>query len=1155
SGNSSSCLQIISVLKASLDDVIFPVNWDSITGPYGSLQACGNWPKVPFILNGVEQTFTIGGVVHKDSVPNPTFTGEPFGTKCLKSAVTYTDKKILLCNNNPRTYKLIRKWRVIDHCTGRDSSRNQLITVMDTEAPVITCPADAISTPLVNGVVQPAASLVAGNQCTANWDVIAPTVIYDCSTTSWEVGFLLADASGRPPVNGQYVKKNGLTEVIGSGVGSRIINLPIGRTWIRYTVKDACDNFTHCFTEVDVIDNQPPTPVCDRNSIIAISNDGKAFAGVLTFDDGSHDNCGAITCMKIRRMDQLVAWTQIDCNNQIMFTCADINPTTPIMVELGVWDKGGLFNSCMVEAKVQDSKFPVLTIPSDMTANCTEKFDTLTRFGTATYTDNCLATITETRRGTQDECGYGIIWRIFKAVDTYGNTVVDSQKITITNLNKFNASGNDIGWPGTLTLNAACITDITPEKLASFPRYLRNIDCSRLAYRHEDLVFNFADGVCVKVLRKWTVIDWCQTNPFIAGSGEWSHTQLIMLNNIKPPDITKGCFPTDLTITQVGVCKARVTVTAEGNDDCTPADKIEWSYTIDEGNNGSIEVSNGTGKSIDREFSYGTHKITWTAKDGCKNAKTCSNVFTIQDTKKPTPYCLSETVTVVMPVAKEVTVWASGFNLGATDNCSTSSQITMSFDSLDRNRISRTFKCAELGGAAFKDFSIRVYAIDAAGNYDWCTVNIRVQDNGNSCAAPPVVSEKIALKGSVYNANDQNVQNVTIELKSDQVEFPKSLKTGVDGIYNFGQLSMYKDYSISADKNDDILNGVTTLDMVMIQRHILGLSVLDSPYKLIAADVNNSERVTAADLVELRKIILGIQNQFTNNRSWRFIDVAHRFADTQNPFPYVESMQMTKLDHDVAGLDFVAIKIGDVNGSALANANITEVSNRNVITLKTEKVSGKAGQIVEVNLSNDEIRSVLGLQMTLQFDKSIVDIIDVQSEKLQITHQNLGFGQWSEGKVNLSWNTDLPMDVKHSLIKVKVKLLKDITETSLITLERVGLQPEIYTYERDHISVSNLRIESEWRDKPGSEKFEVFQNIPNPFNATTIIGFNLPKAEIVTMKIYDVTGKMIYQTTGNFDKGYNTFNIDADALNLNGVLYYQLDTDTESATRKMIIIK
>ncbi len=117
------------------------------------------------------------------------------------------------------------------------------------------------------------------------------------------------------------------------------------------------------------------------------------------------------------------------------------------------------------------------------------------------------------------------------------------------------------------------------------------------------------------------------------------------------------------------------------------------------------------------------------------------------------------------------------------------------------------------------------------------------------------------------------------------------------------------------------------------------------------------------------------------------------------------------------------------------------------------------------------------------------------------------------------------------------------------------MSPEIYTKEGNGIAINNIKLETGNRDHNPTDKFELYQNVPNPFNATTIIGFNLPAADVVTLKIFDVTGKMVYQNKGQFSKGYNTFNIDANALNLNGVMYYQIDTETDSATRKMIVIK
>jgi hypothetical protein len=62
-------------------------------------------------------------------------------------------------------------------------------------------------------------------------------------------------------------------------------------------------------------------------------------------------------------------------------------------------------------------------------------------------------------------------------------------------------------------------------------------------------------------------------------------------------------------------------------------------------------------------------------------------------------------------------------------------------------------------------------------------------------------------------------------------------------------------------KDNDPLNGVSTFDLVLINKHILGLEPLNSPYKMIAADANNSRSITTFDIVELRKLILGIYTE------------------------------------------------------------------------------------------------------------------------------------------------------------------------------------------------------------------------------------------------------------------------------------------------------
>ncbi|MBC7776646.1 MAG: T9SS type A sorting domain-containing protein, partial [Phycisphaerae bacterium] len=84
--------------------------------------------------------------------------------------------------------------------------------------------------------------------------------------------------------------------------------------------------------------------------------------------------------------------------------------------------------------------------------------------------------------------------------------------------------------------------------------------------------------------------------------------------------------------------------------------------------------------------------------------------------------------------------------------------------------------------------------------------------------------------------------------------------------------------------------------------------------------------------------------------------------------------------------------------------------------------------------------------------------------------------------------------------------------------------------------------------------FELYQNQPNPFANKTNIGFYLPQAAEAILSVFDETGRVVWQQKGQFAKGENCIQIDAGLVihQGTGVLYYKLETATDSATKKMI---
>ncbi|MCC7507248.1 MAG: hypothetical protein IT259_18220, partial [Saprospiraceae bacterium] len=55
--------------------------------------------------------------------------------------------------------------------------------------------------------------------------------------------------------------------------------------------------------------------------------------------------------------------------------------------------------------------------------------------------------------------------------------------------------------------------------------------------------------------------------------------------------------------------------------------------------------------------------------------------------------------------------------------------------------------------------------------------------------------------------------------------------------------------------------------------------------------------------------------------------------------------------------------------------------------------------------------------------------------------------------------------------------------------------------------------------------------------------------------VYDETGRVLFTQKGDFAKGYNAISLDRAVLNTSGLLYYKLETATDSATKKMIQTK
>lgn len=87
------------------------------------------------------------------------------------------------------------------------------------------------------------------------------------------------------------------------------------------------------------------------------------------------------------------------------------------------------------------------------------------------------------------------------------------------------------------------------------------------------------------------------------------------------------------------------------------------------------------------------------------------------------------------------------------------------------------------------------------------------------------------------------------------------------------------------------------------------------------------------------------------------------------------------------------------------------------------------------------------------------------------------------------------------------------------------------------------------------QKFELYQNYPNPFNPVTRIKFDIAKAGLVTLKIYDISGREVLLVT-NAQMNAGTYSYEWNASGLaSGIYFYKLVTKDFTSVKKMILVK
>ena len=1117
--NQSECTQVITVLRPELDDIVLPLdaefNCDEVPQDPGPEYT--GWPQI----GGVDLTTA--------------------GTFGCGLAVAYND---VIANTCPGEQVITRTWTITDVCPEDGSTpvsieHVQYIQVFDV-APTITLignydPVNDWYILSANGYSEDV-----HDACVALGPVPTAEVEDACN----EVVSLTVGTPEGTTTNGGPIPEPGLLQ---------------GVHEITYTATDECGHITTLTVQVYVVDDIAPIAICDEITDVTLQSDGTALVAADVFDDGSYDNC-CLDEMLVRRMDGDCVGNYDEFGPDVEFCCEDV-ANNPIMVVFRVVDCEGNVNDCMVEVEVEDKLPPVVVCPEDVTITCDEyleeldasiqagDYSLLGQFGYPSFFDNCEPVVDSTVSVNINTCAEGTIERTWEVTDPSNNAPATcTQTITVLHVSDW-----VVQFPE--DIEASCENGELPE--FGEPAIFHD-ECELVAVTYEDTYYYIVPDACYKISRVWTVINWCVYEDYgydVYSEAAYAECDLFQdwdgdgdqdcrtfrdgYNESGTPGTPDGYIQYEqiikvideeepvFSIPEVDGCiveedcdKDLVIPYPIIEDVCSPSFEVDITGDFGPFNDIQGDIT------ID-DVVPGTYNIYYTVTDNCGNQAYDDVTVVVEDCKKPTPYCKNGLIVELMQTG-EVEVWALDLNDNSFDNCPGDLQFSFSSDVDD---IGITFTCDDLG-----QNEVEVWVTDAAGNQDFCVTQVTIQDNMFSC-------NSITIAGVIATEEDQLVEGVMVEVNGGLVV----QTTPATGDFNF-ELASGEDYSITPMLDENAGNGVTTYDLVLITQHILGINPLDSPYKLIAADANNSGSVTTLDMVVIRKVILLVEDNFPNNTSWRFVDADYSFPQPTNPWleEFPEILNYNNLTSDDLEADFVAVKIGDVNGSVQANAqqDLQENTRTGAMILQTEERTVNAGETFTIDIKVEDV-AVMGYQFTLGVDAAALQINEILPGVMM--SESFGYRFLEAGILTASWNEDQArrFEAGTVLFSLELTALQAGELSRMLNLKEGYTSAEAYNAQGEELDVV-LEIGKSTL----TEGFALYQNTPNPFRKATTVGFRLPEATTATLTITDLTGRTLRVIQGDYDKGYHEIRITD--LNYSGVLNYQLETADNKAVKRMI---
>jgi len=349
-------------------------------------------------------------------------------------------------------------------------------------------------------------------------------------------------------------------------------------------------------------------------------------------------------------------------------------------------------------------------------------------------------------------------------------------------------------------------------------------------------------------------------------------------------------------------------------------------------------------------------------------------------------------------------------------------------------------------------------------------------------------------------------------------------------------------------------NGIDICDLMLFRNHLLGIGPALSPAQLYAADINNTGSLSSFDIIDFRRLILGIPNPTPIKTSWTFWD-----SDLAS-FPGGGQVLDIPTPLTINEFEMLGLKTGDLNFSANAerftsddaqSRSDCEVS----IVLVNQEIA--TDNIYTVDFVTKDFNEVSGLQFTLAFDETALEFQSFQASTIQELEMiSVNELKVDEGALpNLWMGAPISFDDNTLYFQVTFKALQDGLLSDYIEMNSEITDAIAYKDICESfgvcLGIDDMLVST---NEINNQVVKSLQSIPNPFTDATTIQFNLSESSPIQLDVFDLLGRVVQPVfSGKLAAGPHQFEVSN--LPESGLYFYRLQVGDQVVTKQMICVK